>query len=69
MESHTPSLEGKYQVRQSVKVLIVDEEASQRSGLAAMVSAWGMTANTASDGNDALANGCATPRKCRPPLC
>src|SRR5215468_6270039 len=55
MESHTPSLEGKYQVRQSVKVLIVDEEASQRSGLAAMVSAWGMTTNTASDGNDALA--------------
>jgi DNA-binding NtrC family response regulator len=41
-------------VNQSVKVLIVDDEASQRGGLAAMVSAWGMTAETASDGNDAL---------------
>src|SRR5437868_9429702 len=37
-----------------VKVLIVDDEASQRSGLAAMVSAWGMTPETASDGNEAL---------------
>jgi DNA-binding NtrC family response regulator len=37
-----------------IKVLIVDDEASQRSGLAAMVSAWGMTARTASDGQDAL---------------
>jgi len=43
------------QVNQSVKVLIVDDEASQRSGMAAMVSAWGMTAETAADGNDALA--------------
>jgi len=42
-------------VNQSVKVLIVDDEASQRSGMAAMVSAWGMTAETAADGNDALA--------------
>ncbi|HWB84587.1 MAG TPA: sigma-54 dependent transcriptional regulator [Bryobacteraceae bacterium] len=37
------------------KVLIVDDEASQRSGLAAMISAWGMTAETASEGNEALA--------------
>lgn len=37
-----------------LKVLIVDDEPAQRSGLAAMVSAWGMTAETASDGNDAL---------------
>ena len=37
-----------------MKVLIVDDEASQRSGLAAMVSAWGMTAQTAADGNEAL---------------
>ena len=37
-----------------IKVLIVDDEASQRSGLAAMVSAWGMTPETASDGNEAL---------------
>lgn len=37
-----------------MRVLIVDDEPAQRSGLAAMVSAWGMTAETASDGNDAL---------------
>src|SRR6266571_2164146 len=37
-----------------VKVLIVDDEASQRSGLAAMVSAWGMTPETAGEGNEAL---------------
>ena len=37
------------------KVLIVDDDASQRSGLAALVSAWGMTPETASDGNEALA--------------
>jgi DNA-binding NtrC family response regulator len=41
-------------LNQTLKVLIVDDEASQRSGLAAMVAAWGMTAETASDGNDAL---------------
>ncbi len=34
--------------------MIVDDEASQRSGLAAMVSAWGMTPETASEGNEAL---------------
>jgi DNA-binding NtrC family response regulator len=38
-----------------VKVLIVDDEASQRSGLAAMVSAWDMTPETAADGEEALA--------------
>jgi DNA-binding NtrC family response regulator len=32
----------------------VDDEDSQRSGLAAMVSAWGMTPATAGDGNEAL---------------
>jgi DNA-binding NtrC family response regulator len=37
-----------------IRVLIVDDEASQRSGLAAMVSAWGMTPETASEGNEAL---------------
>src|ERR1700694_4771183 len=39
---------------QQRRVLIVDEEASQRTGLAAMVSAWGMTPETAGDGNEAL---------------
>jgi DNA-binding NtrC family response regulator len=37
-----------------MRVLIVDDEASQRSGLAAMVAAWGMTPETAGDGNEAL---------------
>jgi DNA-binding NtrC family response regulator len=37
-----------------LRVLIVDDEPSQRNGLAAMVTAWGMNAATASDGNDAL---------------
>jgi DNA-binding NtrC family response regulator len=41
-------------LNQPIKVLIVDDEASQRSGLAAMVSAWGMTPQTAADGNEAL---------------
>ena len=39
---------------QRLNVLIVDDESSQRSGLAAMVSAWGMTPETAADGNEAL---------------
>jgi DNA-binding NtrC family response regulator len=39
---------------QSLKVLVVDDEASQRSGLAAMMSAWGMVAETAGDGQEAL---------------
>ena len=38
----------------SIKVLIVDDEASQRSGLAGMVSAWGMTPETAAEGDEAL---------------
>jgi DNA-binding NtrC family response regulator len=38
----------------SAKVLIVDDEESQRNGLASMVSSWGFAAETASDGQDAL---------------
>lgn len=38
-----------------LKVLIVDDEASQRTGLAAMLSAWGMKPETAGEGNEALA--------------
>src|SRR3954470_10670027 len=34
--------------------MIVDDEASQRSGLAAMVSSWGMVPETAAEGNEAL---------------
>ncbi|MEO8598045.1 MAG: sigma-54 dependent transcriptional regulator [Candidatus Solibacter sp.] len=41
-------------MNQRLKVLIVDDEASQRTGLAAMVSAWGMTPETAGDGNEAI---------------
>ena len=37
-----------------MKVLIVDDEANQRSGLAAMVAEWGMTPETAANGNEAL---------------
>ena len=39
---------------QPLKVLIVDDELSQRTGLAAMLSAWGMKPETASDGIEAL---------------
>ena len=39
---------------QPLKVLIVDDEASQRSGLSAMLSAWGMKTETAAEGNEAL---------------
>ncbi len=42
-------------IHQPLKILIVDDEASQRSGLAAMMSAWGMAAETAGDGQEALA--------------
>ena len=41
-------------LNQRLKVLIVDDESSQRSGLAAMVSSWGMTPETAAEGNEAL---------------
>ncbi len=41
-------------LNQRLKVLIVDDESSQRTGLAAMVSAWGMTPETSADGNEAL---------------
>ncbi len=41
-------------MNQRLKVLIVDDEPSQRAGLAAMVSAWGMTPETAAEGNEAL---------------
>jgi DNA-binding NtrC family response regulator len=42
-------------LNQSIKVLIVDDESSQRSGLSAMVSAWGMQPETAAEGTEALA--------------
>jgi len=42
------------QVEKSLRVLIVDDEASQRTGLAGMVKAWGMAAETASEGGEAL---------------
>ena len=41
-------------MQQPIKVLIVDDEASQRAGLAAMVSAWGMKPETAAEGEEAL---------------
>ncbi|MGO9261690.1 MAG: sigma-54-dependent transcriptional regulator [Bryobacteraceae bacterium] len=42
-------------IQPPLKVLIVDDEASQRSGMAAMMSAWGMVAETAGEGQEALA--------------
>src|SRR5712691_11260074 len=39
---------------QTLRVLIVDDEASQRAGLAGMVTAWGLADDTASDGVQAL---------------
>jgi DNA-binding NtrC family response regulator len=41
-------------VHSSIRVLIVDDESSQRSGLAGMISAWGMAAETAQEGGEAL---------------
>jgi DNA-binding NtrC family response regulator len=38
----------------SARVLIVDDEETQRNGLASMVSSWGFTAETACDGQDAM---------------
>jgi DNA-binding NtrC family response regulator len=38
----------------ATRVLIVDDEESQRVGLASMVAAWGFTAETAADGQEAL---------------
>ncbi|HOK46350.1 MAG TPA: sigma-54 dependent transcriptional regulator [Bryobacteraceae bacterium] len=38
----------------ATRVLIVDDEENQRVGLASMVSAWGFTAETAADGQEAL---------------
>lgn len=40
--------------RQGTNVLIVDDEESQRAPLAAMISAWGFSVETASDGQEAL---------------
>ena len=41
-------------MERDLNVLIVDDEQSQRCGLAGMVNAWGMSAETASDGREAL---------------
>ena len=40
--------------RSTINVLIVDDEESQRGPLAAMISAWGFTVETATDGQEAL---------------
>src|ERR1700730_15874025 len=55
MDCDAPAWKETVPLNQPIKVLIVDDEASQRSGLAAMVSAWGMMPETAGDGNEALA--------------
>jgi DNA-binding NtrC family response regulator len=43
------------QTRPMTRVLIVDDEESQRSALAAMVSSWGFQTETAANGEEALA--------------
>jgi DNA-binding NtrC family response regulator len=45
---------GNQGTRSPINVLIVDDEESQRAPLAAMISAWGFTVETASDGQEAL---------------
>ncbi len=40
--------------RQTTNVLVVDDEESQRAPLAAMISAWGFSVQTAGDGQEAL---------------
>jgi DNA-binding NtrC family response regulator len=45
---------GNQATRPSISVLIVDDEESQRTPLAAMISAWGFTVETAADGQEAL---------------
>ena len=42
------------EVEKLLKILIVDDEVSQRTGLAGMVNAWGMAAETASEGGEAM---------------
>jgi DNA-binding NtrC family response regulator len=45
---------GNQATRQPINVLVVDDEESQRTPLAAMISAWGFNAETAADGQEAL---------------
>ena len=40
--------------RTSVKVLIVDDDAASRKGLAALLSGWGYATEEATDGEEAL---------------
>jgi len=54
LSSATLKAVGNQATRQPVSVLIVDDEESQRTPLAAMVSAWGFNVETASDGQEAL---------------
>jgi len=46
--------QNRYMAGNATRVLIVDDEENQRTGLASMVSAWGFTAETAADGQEAL---------------
>ncbi len=45
---------GNPSTRQATNVLIVDDEESQRTPLAAMITAWGFNVETAADGQEAL---------------
>jgi DNA-binding NtrC family response regulator len=45
---------GKVENPPQVRVLVVDDEDNQRAGLAKMIQAWGMSVETAADGQEAL---------------
>src|SRR5487761_1086772 len=40
--------------RSATRVLVVDDEESQRTALASMIALWGYTVETAADGHEAL---------------
>jgi DNA-binding NtrC family response regulator len=54
MPSATLKTVGNQATRSTINVLIVDDEESQRTPLAAMISAWGYNVDMASDGQEAL---------------
>jgi len=54
LPSGTLKTVGNQSTRQASNVLIVDDEESQRTPLAAMISAWGFNVETAADGQEAL---------------
>src|SRR6185437_15395197 len=48
----TPTLNNEYLNMSQEKVLIVEDEENERTGLAGLISSWGYVAETARDGQD-----------------